>query len=182
MEIPTSLLNENIPVAINEAARLWEDSVPMPKSSGKSGFEDSQHIRRSENGLWVIRQFQRGLNSTSATREETTEELCDLANKAIDGLIAAGISVISRGNVPSLLGHRIFTITPWIKDMVPVSQQQFYREVDPILEAYYQSAGPLLSDIDKIDQFSVARSLNSKPFLHDADVYTVAPIGLEESA
>lgn len=169
------ILNNRFLVSSEEAGRLWVDGKPMAPRRTLS----SERIRRSENGLWVIRLHDPTLEPASRTAcsEASAEKIIGDANAEFTRLQEAGVDVISRAHAPSVLGRKVFTITPWIEGLRPCTYAEFREVVHPRLENYFLAARavgiePRHGELAATRQYSGVLDI-PQVFLHDVDIRSV---------
>lgn len=170
MPTPVPLLGEapRLEISGHEAGRMWVDGVPLPHGTGRSDQFSWRHIRRSADGAWVVRMKE--------TPEGEASARSDAANRDYERLASLGLRVLNRLTVPSVLDRRIFTISPWVPDMKPCPEEEYWS-VLPILRAFDEetrsergSGGLVLNpyELMDVDQHSWVDN-PELPFLHDVD-------------
>jgi hypothetical protein len=161
--------NRSFEVSPNDAAMLWAEGVPLPKSDPANGRLHPKRILRSSDGMWLIRRDQ---------KKRDKERVIEDASQEFERLQELGITVISRSMLISPGGESILTLSPWISDIVPCPTDVFATEVEPKLDRYFKTSigGPYLTDIDKQNQFSHTEWA-PEPFLHDVDPFVATPHG-----
>ncbi len=96
--------------------------------------EAETRIRRSEDGEWVIR-----LNKTPTIRAAVVREV---VIREYERLADLGMYVLAFESVPSISEKRLFTITPWVPDLVVCSEDRYNQTVKPVVDVYHaQTAG-----------------------------------------
>jgi hypothetical protein len=163
------MINADFEISSREAGNMWVDGIDMPASSGRDSI-DNTRLRRSANGVWVIRLNDLSLHSADDVEQQySAEQTCELAAEEFERLRSCGVDIISMASVPSVLGKKVFTVTPWIDGMSILARADYEKEIVPFLGKYLASAGPHLQDIQPESQYSVAPLSNGRAFLHDTD-------------
>jgi hypothetical protein len=172
---PDALLNRNFAISIAEASNMWADARPMPPEAKRDPIQVAR-IRRSENGKWVIRLYSLAIDP-ERLNDCSAEDVCDISKSAHRDLADDGIPFLSFGNVPSVLGEKVFTVTPWVNGIKPCPAATFEAEIAPLLALHkarsIQLSKPRLDETETglLEQYSVAPATNGRPFYHDVDPY-----------
>lgn len=165
-ELAVPLLNESFEISPEEAVELWAEGVEMPPAPDR-GRMDTDRIRRSADGSWVVRRDRH--KGTFPSHDHTAE----WALEQFERLQELGLNVISRGMTPSPEGETLVTVTPWLPDMMRCSEDILRTVVTPVLSRYFAGAvagSIILADLRKGHQYSQLRSTGDV-LLHDTDPY-----------
>ena len=167
-------VNQTFEISAGEAGRMWVDGGPLPPETEYTDT-DFERLRRSENGAWLVR-----LNdpAVEGRLSGSAAELAERAGAEFARLRAAGVNVVTHAITPSVLGRRIFTVSPWIDGVEKCSREAFDAVVQPALVVYFNAAAqaghqPRCMELDHRGQFSIAPAVFPEPFMHDVDIGSV---------
>lgn len=167
-EVPA--VNERFDISPHAAARLWSEGVPLPATSDHyppDYYPSPGRILRSADGRWIIRRQAPNL----PTDDLSIHDAVDTTMAEFERLQRMGLDVISRGMTTSPMAETIFTVSPWIPDMVPCDQAAFKDSIAPVVTDYFKrvmgSVG--LRDISRRFQYSSCGETEGRHFMHDPD-------------
>lgn len=176
-------INQQLGVDTALAEALWADGVANGADHDITGINDDNTVR-ANNGTLLVRR--KPLHETNESRLSlTAEDICNTAIRELVRMRREQIDIISYGIVPSQDQKSVFTVTPWLSDLLPCPPTTFDHEVAPKLQSYLQvpaadfnledlnvrpQATPhiYMWDISRSAQFSTLQS-NHTPFLHDPE-------------
>jgi len=168
-ELEVPVVNHRFDISPHAAARLWSEGEPLPEAGDypPDYHPSPTRILRSADGRWLIRRQVAPLPADILTTHETV----DTAAVELERLQTHGIDVVSHGITTSPMAETIFTVSPWIPDMVPCGEDAFRAAIAPRVGHYFRdSLGELvLYDVGKKEQFSSCAATDGQPFMHDAD-------------
>jgi hypothetical protein len=166
-----NLLNTTLEVSNFEVLQMWERGVEMPPEARRHA-DAYNRIRRSENGKWVIRFHDLSLDPPPLDTLFTAEETCVIALKEFARLQSCEVDVISRGCIAPTDKPHVYTVNPWIPEMVTCTEAEYLTGIKPKLNPYFsrEGWGPILppEEVARPDQYSTSPIFNS-PFYHDTD-------------
>lgn len=173
MSVP--LLGEADPLIFSgeDVAKLWDRgtllSATLPDAEFRTFTLPGKHVRRSDNGLWVIRQYLRP--------DASAESISEIAVKEYGRLAQLGLNILIFASVPAADNKKLFTITPWLEDLALCRDELYEAAVAPVLEAYTKEVstlrrqGSLTLDIDDLMVAHQHSEVGEPivPVLHDVD-------------
>jgi hypothetical protein len=126
-------LNQVLDVNTTVAEKLWLEGSEPPEEI--DFHRDNAAI--SKNGLWLIRRLK--LNELEASLVGTIkspDQICLAAVAELSQLRKHGLSAISHGFATNHDGSGVFTVSPYIPDLIKCTSSDFREYVAPSLTNY----------------------------------------------